>query len=75
MKSRLASEDALFLLGIVLVIQKFFGNIEWSWWWVTTPFWGSALLITIILLIPSDIARKFEEERWAKIMKEFKGND
>ena len=28
------------LLGIVFVTLKLTGYIDWSWWWVTLPFWG-----------------------------------
>jgi len=28
------------LLGVVFVTLKLCGVIDWSWWWVTAPFWG-----------------------------------
>jgi len=28
------------LLGVAFVILKLCGVIDWSWWWVTAPFWG-----------------------------------
>lgn len=28
------------LLGILFVGLKLTGFIDWSWWWVTAPFWG-----------------------------------
>ena len=27
------------LLFIVFLILKLTGNIDWSWWWVTSPLW------------------------------------
>lgn len=33
------------LLGIVFVVLKLVGKIDWSWWWVTLPFWGGFALI------------------------------
>ena len=40
------------LLGIVFVVLKLCGVINWSWWWVTAPFWGGfALAIAIFMLI------------------------
>ncbi len=39
------------LLGIVFVTLKLLGKISWSWWWVTLPFWGSAVLGLIVLLV------------------------
>lgn len=33
------------LLGIVFVVLKLTGFIDWSWWWVTAPFWGGCALV------------------------------
>ena len=33
------------LLGVVFVVLKLCGVIEWSWWWVTAPFWGGIALV------------------------------
>ena len=32
---------AFSLLGIVFIVLKLVGVIDWSWWWVLLPFWGS----------------------------------
>ena len=37
------------ILGIVFIILKLTGTINWSWWWVLAPFW-IPLAIFIILL-------------------------
>jgi hypothetical protein len=34
------SMPILGLLGIVFVTLKLCNVIDWSWWWVTAPFWG-----------------------------------
>ena len=39
------------LLGIVFVVLKLTGYIDWSWWWVTAPFWGGLALCSLIGLI------------------------
>lgn len=39
------------LLGVVFVTLKLTGYINWSWWYVTLPFWGGAALILSILAI------------------------
>ena len=39
------------LLGVVFVTLKLCGVINWSWWWVTLPFWGGIALVLVILLI------------------------
>lgn len=37
-------------LGIIFVVLKLTGVVDWSWWWVTLPFWGPvAILFTFIL--------------------------
>jgi hypothetical protein len=38
------------LLGCLFVALKLCGVINWSWWWVTAPFWGSLALVAILLL-------------------------
>lgn len=33
------------LLGIVFVTLKLTSVIDWSWWYVTMPFWGCIALV------------------------------
>jgi hypothetical protein len=39
------------LLGVVFVTLKLTGVIDWSWWWVTLPFWGGLALAAVIGLL------------------------
>ena len=43
------------LLAIVFIVLKLCGVIAWSWWWVLSPLWISAIgwviLVIIVLLI------------------------
>ena len=39
------------LLGVVFVTLKLLGYIDWSWWWVTLPFWGRIVLFLIAATI------------------------
>jgi len=42
------------ILGIVFIILKLTNNIDWSWWWVTAPFWiplGFATFVLVVLFI------------------------
>lgn len=41
------------LLGVVFVTLKLCGVIDWSWWWVTAPFWGGIALVIIVLMAVS----------------------
>jgi hypothetical protein len=39
------------ILTIIFVVLKLTEYIDWSWWLVTLPFWGSTVLGLFILLI------------------------
>jgi hypothetical protein len=39
------------LLGVVFVTLKLCNVIEWSWWWVTAPFWGPLVLAIVALAV------------------------
>jgi hypothetical protein len=39
------------LLGCVFVTLKLCHVIDWSWWWVTLPFWGSFALIMAVVMV------------------------
>jgi len=38
------------LLGVAFVVLKLTGVIDWSWWWVTLPFWGGFALLVVLLI-------------------------
>jgi uncharacterized membrane protein YtjA (UPF0391 family) len=39
------------VLFVVFLVLKLTGNIDWSWWWVTTPLWGGIALVILVILI------------------------
>ena len=39
------------LLTIVFIVLKLIGKIDWSWWWVLSPLWITALLVIGALLM------------------------
>jgi len=39
------------LLGVVFVTLKLTGFIDWSWWYVTLPFWGGFAFVLVVLLL------------------------
>lgn len=43
--------SALTLLGVAFVVLKLCGVIDWSWWWVTAPFWGLLAVAAAIVAI------------------------
>lgn len=39
------------ILFVVFLVLKLTGNIDWSWWWVTSPLWiPVAFAVTILVL-------------------------
>jgi hypothetical protein len=39
------------LLTIVFIVLKLTGVISWSWWWVFSPVWISALFVLFVVLV------------------------
>jgi len=39
------------LLGIVFIVLKLTGFINWSWWWVLSPLWISLALVVGLLVL------------------------
>ena len=37
------------LLTVLFIGLKLTGYIAWSWWWVLSPLWISAILVIVIL--------------------------
>jgi hypothetical protein len=39
------------VLFVVFLVLKLTGNIDWSWWWVTSPIWIPVALVFGLFLI------------------------
>lgn len=39
------------LLGVILIFLRVAEVIDWSWWWVTLPLWGGAVLGTLMVIV------------------------
>lgn len=39
------------LLLLVFIVLKLCGVIDWSWWWVLSPFWITICIVIIALTI------------------------
>lgn len=39
------------VLGLMFIAFKLTHVIDWSWWWVTAPFWGPAAVIIAIVVV------------------------
>jgi hypothetical protein len=51
MRSGNSGVGATGILGVAFVVLKLTGVINWSWWWVTLPFWGVLALFVVIILV------------------------
>ena len=39
------------VLFIVFLVLKLTGNIDWSWWWVTSPLWIPLVLALVVFAV------------------------
>ena len=39
------------ILFIVFLILKLTGEINWSWWWVTSPLWIPVCIVFVVFII------------------------
>ena len=46
-----ASFPVATILFFIFLVLKLTDVIDWSWWWVTAPLWGPALLVILLLVI------------------------
>jgi hypothetical protein len=44
------------MLGFMFIALKLTGFIDWSWWWVTAPFWGGAGMCFAVIGIAAALA-------------------
>jgi hypothetical protein len=42
--------STLGMLGVLFVALKLTGHVDWSWPWVTAPFWGGLGIVAVILV-------------------------
>ena len=51
METKSGGISILGLLGIVFIVLKLCKVIDWSWWWVTSPFWGMAAIAVLVFMV------------------------
>jgi hypothetical protein len=39
------------VLFLIFMTLKLTGNIDWSWWWVTSPLWIPIALLLIVFSV------------------------
>lgn len=38
------------IIFLIFLILKLTGNIDWSWWWVTSPLWIPICILIVIFV-------------------------
>lgn len=51
MRTDRSSPGLLGLLGLIFIVLKLIGAIDWSWWLVLLPIWGPIALGLVLILI------------------------
>ena len=49
------------ILFVVFLVLKLTGEIDWSWWWVTSPLWipiAAVLVLIVIALVFYNVGNK-----------------
>jgi len=46
------------LLFLIFLVLKLTNVIDWSWWWVTAPIWGSLVFGIIVVLVCNALEHK-----------------
>ena len=39
------------MLTIVFIVLKLTDYVAWSWWWVLSPIWISAIVVLVVLAV------------------------
>jgi len=50
-ENKMSTSNNSKVLFIVFMVLKLTGNIDWSWWWVTSPLWIPIALIAFIIVL------------------------
>lgn len=59
-ESKSGGIGVLGLLGVAFVVLKLTGVIDWSWWWVTAPFWVGLAIVLVLAVICYAVAVSIE---------------
>jgi hypothetical protein len=59
------------LLFLVFLVLKLTKVIDWSWWWVTAPIWGT-FVILLVLVMANEVIKALEtpEQKAARRLRE-----
>jgi hypothetical protein len=45
------NSSILTILFVVFLVLKLTGEIDWSWWWVTSPLWIPIAAVLVLITI------------------------
>lgn len=54
--------SVLGLLGVAFIVLKLCKVINWSWWWVTAPFWIPVGVIILLIVLVGILAAFTKDE-------------
>jgi phosphoglycerol transferase MdoB-like AlkP superfamily enzyme len=54
--TKIGGIGTLSLLGVAFIILRLCHVIDWSWWWVLSPFWIPIGIVLFVFLIVGLIA-------------------
>ena len=60
MEKEYGVKDSFFAsaLTILFVASKLTGKIDWSWWWVLSPIWITAVIAILVVAITIIVGKK-----------------
>ena len=44
------NSSILTILFVVFLVLKLTGDIDWSWWWLTSPLWLPLILLLVTII-------------------------
>ena len=44
------NSSILTILFVIFLVLKLTGEIDWSWWWVTSPLWLPLVLLFVTII-------------------------
>jgi hypothetical protein len=51
MKVKQCNTLGLEMLTTSFIVLKLLGKIDWSWWWVLAPVWGTLVIVLLVFAI------------------------
>ena len=60
------------LLTIAFIVLKLTDVIDWSWWWVLSPVWISAVLAITVIVFMFWLEKRMKDKQRKKRQERFK---